>query len=305
MSWHYLQEQAEEFSAERYLDGVRSERLKLMSTHGGCCCTSRRKETCHGFRSGMISAPLTGHPGAGSSTLSAEDSPARISAPQEKAQELKASAPAYGLKCTELFAKYVHGTRSWRTVQCSLDGGWEEYSETWPRQGIMLHGACWELPMLALRTGGTGYGSLHLMPTPTCCNAPNTGGNTHGPKALLDVARTGWNPGETWPTPNAGDGTRNAGSSLEARRGHQINLIDMVMHREREKLLPTPLATDAKNNGGPGQQRRHTPQLGAVVGGALNPNWVEWLMGWPLGWTDCDVLGTARFRSWLRRHSVS
>ena len=27
-------------------------------------------------------------------------------------------------------------------------------------------------------------------------------------------------------------------------------------------------------------------------GGKLNPTWVEWLMGWPLGWTDLKPLVT-------------
>jgi hypothetical protein len=32
--------------------------------------------------------------------------------------------------------------------------------------------------------------------------------------------------------------------------------------------------------------------LATVVGGKLNPTWVEWLMGWPLGWTDLKPLVT-------------
>jgi hypothetical protein len=28
--------------------------------------------------------------------------------------------------------------------------------------------------------------------------------------------------------------------------------------------------------------------LPATVGGTLNPTWVEWLMGFPTGWTDCE-----------------
>jgi hypothetical protein len=30
--------------------------------------------------------------------------------------------------------------------------------------------------------------------------------------------------------------------------------------------------------------------MGAENGGKLNPDWVEWLMGWPLGWTDLKPL---------------
>ena len=28
------------------------------------------------------------------------------------------------------------------------------------------------------------------------------------------------------------------------------------------------------------------------VGGRLNPRWVEWVMGFPEGWTDCEPLET-------------
>ena len=29
--------------------------------------------------------------------------------------------------------------------------------------------------------------------------------------------------------------------------------------------------------------------LNDQIGGQLNPTWVEWLMGFPIGWTDCDA----------------
>ena len=37
--------------------------------------------------------------------------------------------------------------------------------------------------------------------------------------------------------------------------------------------------------------RRHSPGLNAIAANAgakveLNPDWDEWLMGWPVGWTD-------------------
>jgi hypothetical protein len=67
-------------------------------------------------------------------------------------------------------------------------------------------------------------------------------------------------------------------------------------------LLPTPTVQDASNNGGPSQLERNTPPLNAVVGGLLNPVFVEWLMGWPLGWTDCDspVTGLSRWSQLMR-----
>jgi hypothetical protein len=42
--------------------------------------------------------------------------------------------------------------------------------------------------------------------------------------------------------------------------------------------------------------------LNDQIGGSLNPTWVEWLMGWPLGWTDCDASGTDKFQRWCASH---
>ena len=52
------------------------------------------------------------------------------------------------------------------------------------------------------------------------------------------------------------------------------------------KMWPTPTTQDAANNGGPSQYKRNSLPLNAAVGGSLNPQWVEWLMGYPEGWTD-------------------
>ena len=41
---------------------------------------------------------------------------------------------------------------------------------------------------------------------------------------------------------------------------------------------------------------RHMPH------GQLNPTWVEWLMGWPTGWTDLKPLATDKFLEWWRMH---
>jgi hypothetical protein len=48
-----------------------------------------------------------------------------------------------------------------------------------------------------------------------------------------------------------------------------------------------------------------TRNLNDQIGGQLNPTWVEWLMGWPLGWTDCAALATDKFRQWCRAHGIS
>lgn len=54
---------------------------------------------------------------------------------------------------------------------------------------------------------------------------------------------------------------------------------------------PTPTAADSYTGGMKSSQQkpgsRHSLNLAdAVVGGQLNPTWVEWLMGFPTGWTE-------------------
>jgi hypothetical protein len=54
--------------------------------------------------------------------------------------------------------------------------------------------------------------------------------------------------------------------------------------------FPTPVADDT------GHRRTHYKQggtaLSMVAGGPLNPTWVEWLMGFPEGWTELPPSGT-------------
>ena len=68
------------------------------------------------------------------------------------------------------------------------------------------------------------------------------------------------------------------------------------------RMFPTPTAHNAKETNAPSEALRNQPTLASRVGGKLNPMWVEWLMGWPLGWTDLKPLETARFQSGLQQH---
>lgn len=57
------------------------------------------------------------------------------------------------------------------------------------------------------------------------------------------------------------------------------------------RLLPTPCARDWRSGKGR-DWNGHSPQLPEVVGGLLNPLFVEWMMGFPAGWTDCEPSAT-------------
>jgi hypothetical protein len=45
--------------------------------------------------------------------------------------------------------------------------------------------------------------------------------------------------------------------------------------------------------------------MGAGNGGKLNPDWVEWLMGWPLGWTDLKPLEMDKSHCVQQQHGES
>jgi hypothetical protein len=60
-----------------------------------------------------------------------------------------------------------------------------------------------------------------------------------------------------------------------------------------EQMLPTPTAKRRKGLQSHGRN---------VVSGALNPAFVCWLMGLPIGWTDCEQSAKESFRQWLRKH---
>ena len=99
-----------------------------------------------------------------------------------------------------------------------------------------------------------------------------------------------------WPTPKATDykGSGPAGSKSTQHDLKHGNLKGEVMY-------PTP-TTGAGICGGSGnyQQLKGLEASGQITaeerqsmsagnGGQLNPMWVEWLMGFPIGWTDLNV----------------
>lgn len=79
-----------------------------------------------------------------------------------------------------------------------------------------------------------------------------------------------------WATPAAADSVGSTGGG----QGRSL--------RTDVRMWPTPTTQDAHNNGGPSQHTRNTPPLNAVAGGSLNPEFVEWLMGYPIGWTELE-----------------
>ena len=75
-----------------------------------------------------------------------------------------------------------------------------------------------------------------------------------------------------------------------------------ALKKRMEQNWPTPTAHNAKETNAPSEALRNEPTLASRVGGKLNPTWVEWLMGWPLGWTDLKPLETDKFHCVQQLH---
>lgn len=144
---------------------------------------------------------------------------------------------------------------------------------------------------------------VKLWPTPTVNGNHNRAGlsKKSGDGLATAVKR--------WATPSARD-WRSGKASEETHQRNARPLSEQVIRAEKFRA---PTQTDAtKWNNASVQERRakgrsvRLPnQVAPGRGGQLNPMWVEWLMGWPLGWTDSRPLGTGRFLTWLRSRGLN
>ena len=209
--------------------------------------------------------------------------PVRAPASPARTRDSGASTP-------DSFASYDPATSSWRTSQRCLFEGWDECSETWPRAGMTRSGTAYPLRPLAPLTAVTDSG---LWPTPTRVDGEHPGRVKHKPHQQFALSMAV----QRWPTPRAAD-WKGAVSPTDctARRvaSGEANLCEAVQKSMR--MWPTPTVQDASNNGGPSQYSRNSLPLNAAAGGALNPIFVEWLMGFPLGWTVLPGWGTRSSR---------
>lgn len=86
-----------------------------------------------------------------------------------------------------------------------------------------------------------------------------------------------------WPTPTANE-----------FRTHNRDVL--IARRERAK-------ESKKNGNGFGLSLGNALTI-AGDNGDMNPEWVEWLMGWPIGWTDLKPLAMDKFQLWHQQHSI-
>lgn len=148
-----------------------------------------------------------------------------------------------------------------------------------------------------------------LWPTPNCPNGGRSvpadaeirGGATptaykNGKKMQVGLEQAvKW-----WPTPTV-HGNNN-------RKEYATAGGDGLATAVKRTMFATPTARDSKSGVfSPAAKAERDAQtrgkpLNEQIGGSLNPTWVEWLMGWPLGWTYLKPWEMDRFRNVQQRH---
>lgn len=282
MSWHCSQALVAEFSAVISLDGDVSAPSSTTPTPEAYYWPDKTTEHSRLSRFGMMSEPLTGGRGEELLMWYLAGFRARTSVRQEMGQVSAASAADFGSRWHGSFARYDRDTSSWKTAQCSLVEDLERFSETWPRWGSMRNGVSYQRQ------------------TPERYISENESGLWATPTTMDKLP------------PKSADALHREATIARPGRSKPANLRDQVSNMHR---WPTPQVSDNRDRGNMStaaiarrMEKGKQVMLSMCVSsenGRLNPDWVEWLMGWPIGLTDLKPLETAKFREWQQQHSLS
>jgi len=159
-----------------------------------------------------------------------------------------------------------------------------------------------------LRPGLAAMARKNLWPTPTAASADKEVVGSQKGRNIVAVAK------QNWPTPwenraMAAKLTPKAAQAkfpnLETEVAKTIYLTPKASDCNGSIKLSTANKRAKKSKRGVGLGEMITKTYQQEVGGQLNPRWVEWLMGWPIGWTDLKPLEMDKYQQWLRQHGKS
>ena len=182
-------------------------------------------------------------------TLFAVDTLASHSAPQANDEELT-THDTFGLGSETVLATYDPDTQSWKTSGDISLWGEQPSLDSLPKSGMTRNGVLYQQPEWVPPTAAT---ASSWWPTPTVDDSKNVTRKSGVYQSLTRKV-------QMWPTPRAGSmcGGTGAAAQIEAQYLQRV-----ITSEERQAMR-------------------------AGNGGKLNPMWVEWLMGFPLGWTDLE-----------------
>jgi len=309
MSWLFSRVLVEEYLGDTCLDGEQSVQLSGNPTQQAYCAPDKMTKFSRLSRFGMMFRPLTENLGQELLTLYLADFHARTLAQPEKVQELQAADPQCGNTWQGSLARLDPSTSMWKTAQCSLLEDSMSFSLTLPRWGLMQNGALYPQQTLVQtikeKESGLKPNNDTFFHTP-CSTGMDGGSNSR--KALKKRLE--------WPTPNTLEGLAPKkldrimeynNKSRPGRSYASMNLREQVVYG-KIPIWPTPTANEDACGKPTGKMQKmlgnHPEVRQDLNGGTLNPTWVEWLMGWPLGWTDLKPLEMDKYRKWQEQHGV-
>lgn len=311
---------------------------KATLTAGGYLWPECLTEAWTRHRSGETSEPLREDPSLEWWIQSLRAGPARTS-PTPGAGKVsgKGTAAGSGSRSSECFARFAPGSSSARTSQLCLDGEWTPYSETFPAWGLMRSGELFRLLTWEPRTFA---GESSSWATPNSADGTGTHGGGQNRSLRTDVSR--WSTPQSfdskdcqrsteareralekggcrnlredvlpWPTPKAS--AENYGQPRENDRGDLQAATCLwgtptsSSHNGGSLLGPAEsrLSTQAERDFPCSHRDPQSKQHGEASSRStprLNPRFVEWLMGFPIGWLDSEPLEMQLYRFRLARH---
>ncbi len=247
-------------------------------------------------------------------TSFAADTPASLLAPlaNDKAKKTRATS---GHGYDKPYAFYDPVTQSLKMYEATCPLAELPSLAKLPPSGILRNGVLFLRPPWEPITAETESSLLHTptakmnqmapsmksgwWPTPTAVTRPMEG-NVRLYRAKIEegemteeeaTAILGKSPYEAqgkipamWPTARSSaamaENLDNVAARMEAGEPYKSKLEQAVV------MWPTPTSSEHKYRlQGSSQASKN---LNALHGGKLNPMWVEWLMGFPLGWTDLE-----------------
>jgi hypothetical protein len=267
MSWHYSQGLVVEYLEASSQDGAVFAPLKETDTPETYCWRDKTTESLSLFQFGMTCELSTADPGVALLTWFRGDFLVRTSALREQCGDATAwrvSDPVYGGRCCALLGRFALPMFSVKTrPPCELQD-WFKSSKDLPRSAMLHAGSLWELIPSDCITNASGFGS-------------------------------------TLPTPTARDWKDTFGMSPERRDGKtRLDRLPMLLFslvRSAGMSSTTLKALTAART----VELKDLAQV-EISGPDYCPELPEWVMGWPIGWTELKPLATDRFQQWLLSH---
>ena len=187
---------------------------------------------------------------------------------------LREQDQVFTVKYCVLLASFDRATCSWRTLQQSFLTDSEPFSATWPRWGMTQGGYAYAHPMSERRITETD--------------------------------------GSCWPTPDTRGFVNEGSLSMLSKMCDSREEYSAMGYRaaatKKAKYWPTPTKSDYKGSGptmvrSDGKMRGDRLDYaternmdGSSTGGKLNPEFVAWLMGFPIGWANSKAMETRKYR---------